>query len=63
MNRPFAILLALTFFVAIGGFNIAKGISSIRSRRQSTIVGWMRIVLGVLMFGIVVPLFLFLRQG
>lgn len=63
MNQKYAGFLIFIFFIAVGAFNIANGIQNIRKRTQSTFWGWFRIILGIVMLLIPLPLFIFLRQG
>ena len=63
MNQSYAGILIFVFFFAIGAFNIANGVQNIRKRTQSTFWGWFRIVLGILMVLIPIPLLIYLRLG
>jgi len=49
MNQRYGTILAAVFILAIGIFNIAIGISSIRRRSKSTFWGIVRFVFGILL--------------
>lgn len=64
MNPAIARILALAFFVAVGTYQLVRGIVNIRSRRESSIWGWLRVVFGSLLLLIPLPLYFFiLRSG
>ncbi|HLG19978.1 MAG TPA: hypothetical protein VI895_09235 [Bdellovibrionota bacterium] len=63
MNHSFAQILVYTFFIAIGLFNLAKGLASLRSRTESKIFARLRLVLGSLLLIVPPLLFFFLGVG
>jgi putative copper export protein len=63
MNQPIAKYLVFVFFLAVGAFNIARGIASIRARNESTWIGRLRVTLGVLMLIIPIVIGYLLTQG
>jgi len=63
MNQSYAKLLIFAFLLAGAAFNIAKGRQLVRSKKGSTLWGWVRIVVGVLMGLLPLPLIYFLRVG
>ena len=61
VNQTYAKILLFAFLLAGAFFNIAKGRQLVRSRKASTLWGWVRIVVGVLMALLPLPLLYFMR--
>ena len=63
MNRTWATTLLLVFFVAVGLFNIARGRKSIRAKSESTFWGVVRVVAGILLLLLPLPVLFFLKKN
>ncbi len=60
MNQTFAKGLLLFFLLSGAAFNIAQGRKALRSKKGHSVWGWARIIVGVVMALLPIPLLWFL---